>query len=153
LGGQSFYNTSPIDLSELGQSDQSEIESNLLAYVDSFSADVREIFEDFSFSVVVSRLGKTNVLFQVVQMVASIDLSPEALSNHDMGLVFEELIRRFAAGSSESAGEHFTPRDVVRLATSGGQVSRYGHPVARGGSGSLPARRLLWPPCPSTPPS
>ena len=113
--GQSFYNTSPMDLSKLGSAD---IKSNLITYVDSFSSDAREIFEHFKFAEFVGQLEEANLLFKVVQKVATTDLSPEAISNHDMGLVFEELIRRFAESSNETAGEHFTPRDIVRLTTS-----------------------------------
>lgn len=113
--GQSFYNTSPMDLSKLGSAD---IKSNLLNYVDSFSTDAREIFEQFKFADFIGQLHEANLLFKVVQTVATTDLSPEAISNHDMGLVFEELIRRFAESSNETAGEHFTPRDIVRLTTS-----------------------------------
>ncbi|MEM7114914.1 MAG: class I SAM-dependent DNA methyltransferase [Chloroflexota bacterium] len=112
--GESFYNTSLMDLSKLGSSD---IKSNLLAYVDSFSTDAREIFEHFRFDEFVDQLDQANLLFKVVQRVATTDLSPRAISNHDMGLVFEELIRRFAESSNETAGEHFTPRDIVRLTT------------------------------------
>ena len=113
--GESFYNTSPMDLSKLGSSD---IKSNLMTYVDSFSPDAREIFEHFRFDEFISRLQSANLLFKVVQKVATTDLSPDTISNHDMGLVFEELIRRFAESSNETAGEHFTPRDIVRLTTS-----------------------------------
>lgn len=113
--GESFYNTSPMDLSKLGSSD---IKSNLLTYVDSFSRDAREIFEHFRFDEFVAKLDEANLLFKVVQKVATTNLSPKAISNHDMGLVFEELIRRFAESSNETAGEHFTPRDIVRLTTS-----------------------------------
>ena len=113
--GDSFYNTSAMDLSRLGNSD---IKSNLLTYVESFSTDAREIFEHFKFSEFVSQLDEANLLFKVVQKVATPDLSPAAISNHEMGLVFEELIRRFAESSNETAGEHFTPRDIVRLTTS-----------------------------------
>ena len=113
--GESFYNTSPMDLSKLGSSD---IKSNLLTYVDSFSKDAREIFEHFRFDEFVGQLDEANLLFKVVQKVATTDLSPRTISNHDMGLVFEELIRRFAESSNETAGEHFTPRDIVRLTTS-----------------------------------
>jgi type I restriction enzyme M protein len=113
--GQSFYNTSPMDLSKLGSSD---IKSNLLTYVDSFSKNAREIFEHFKFSEFIGQLQEANLLFKIAQKVASMDLSPKAISNHDMGLVFEELIRRFAESSNETAGEHFTPRDIVRLTTS-----------------------------------
>lgn len=113
--GQAFYNVSPMDLSKLGSAD---LKSNLLTYVDSFSPGAREIFEYFKFSEFVAQLDDANLLFKIVQKVATMDLSPEAISNHDMGLVFEELIRRFAESSNETAGEHFTPRDIVRLTTS-----------------------------------
>lgn len=113
--GEPFFNTSPMDLSKLGSSD---IKSNLIHYLDSFSRDAREIFEHFKFGEFIAQLDDANLLFKVVQKVAATDLSPVAISNHDMGLVFEELIRRFAESSNETAGEHFTPRDIVRLTTS-----------------------------------
>ena len=95
-----------------------DIKTNLTSYVESFSNDAREIFEHFKFAEFVGQLNDANLLFKVVQKVAATDLSPTAISNHDMGLVFEELIRRFAESSNETAGEHFTPRDIVRLTTS-----------------------------------
>ncbi len=110
-----FYNTSPMDLSKMGQSD---IKDNLNTYVQSFSKDAREIFEHFKFEEFVGQLADANLLYKVVQKFANTDLSPEAISNHEMGFVFEELIRRFAESSNETAGEHFTPRDIVRLTTS-----------------------------------
>ncbi|WP_201584823.1 type I restriction-modification system subunit M [Psychrobacter sp. HII-4] len=110
-----FYNTSPMDLSKMGQSD---IKDNLNTYVQSFSKDAREIFEHFKFEEFVGQLADANLLYKVVRMFATTDLSPEAISNHEMGFVFEELIRRFAESSNETAGEHFTPRDIVRLTTS-----------------------------------
>ncbi len=113
--GLAFYNTSKMDLSKLGSIDT---RSNLDSYVQSFSSDAREIFEHFKFEEFVGRLHEANLLYKVVQKVASTDLSPEAISNYEMGLVFEELIRRFAESSNETAGEHFTPRDIVRLTTS-----------------------------------
>ena len=113
--GQAFYNSSPMDLGKLGSTD---IKSNLTTYVESFSTDAREIFEHFKFADFVSQLAEANLLFKVVQRVAAMDLSPAAISSHEMGLVFEELIRRFAESSNETAGEHFTPRDIVRLTTS-----------------------------------
>jgi type I restriction enzyme M protein len=112
--GLSFFNTSPMSLSKLGQNG---IRDNLENYVQSFSQDAREIFEYFKFSEFVSLLDEANLLFKVVQKFATTDLSPAAVSNHDMGFVFEELIRRFAEGSNDTAGEHFTPRDIVRLTT------------------------------------
>ena len=112
--GLAFFNTSPMDLSKMGQSD---IKANLSTYVQSFSKDAREIFEYFNFIEFTGLLDDANLLYKVVQKFATTDLSPKKVSNHDMGLVFEELIRRFAEGSNETAGEHFTPRDIVRLTT------------------------------------
>ncbi|HGL6802442.1 TPA: N-6 DNA methylase [Citrobacter amalonaticus] len=114
-GGLAFFNSSPLDLSRMGQNG---IRANLEKYVQSFSTDAREIFEHFKFSEFVSQLEEANLLYKVIQKFATTDLSPQAISNHEMGLIFEELIRRFAEGSNETAGEHFTPRDIVRLTTS-----------------------------------
>ena len=113
--GISFYNTSQMDLSKLGQAD---IKDNLENYIQSFSTDAREIFEYFNFAEFIGQLNDADLLFEIVKKVKATDLSPKAISNHDMGLVFEELIRRFAESSNETAGEHFTPRDIVRLTTS-----------------------------------
>ena len=110
-----FYNTSALSLATLGTSD---IKTNLMSYVDSFSTDAREIFEYFKFGEFVAALDDANLLFKVVQRVSAMDLSPETITNHDMGVVFEELIRKFAESSNETAGEHFTPRDIVKLTTS-----------------------------------
>lgn len=113
--GLSFFNTSKMDLGKMGQND---IKANLENYVQAFSPDAREIFEHFKFSEFVGLLEDANLLFKVVKKFATTDLSPKAISNYEMGLVFEELIRRFAESSNETAGEHFTPRDIVRLTTS-----------------------------------
>ena len=113
--GLTFFNASPMDLGKMGQND---IKANLENYVQSFSRDAREIFEHFKFSEFVGLLEEANLLYKVVQKFATTDLSPKAISNYQMGLVFEELIRRFAESSNETAGEHFTPRDIVRLTTS-----------------------------------
>jgi type I restriction enzyme M protein len=109
-----FFNLSAMDLSTLGEKD---IKDNLLQYVGCFSHDAREIFEYFNFSEFVGQLSDANLLYKVTRKFATIDLSPAAVSNHQMGQVFEELIRRFAESSNETAGEHFTPRDIVRLTT------------------------------------
>ncbi|MBL9192871.1 MAG: SAM-dependent DNA methyltransferase [Opitutaceae bacterium] len=114
-GGLSFFNTSRMDLSTLGESG---IKANLESYVSAFSKDAREIFEYFNFAEFIGQLNDANLLYKVVQRVRQSDLSPAVVSNHEMGLVFEELIRRFAESSNETAGEHFTPRDIVRLTTS-----------------------------------
>ena len=113
--GLSFFNTSKMDLSKLGEAN---IASNLESYILAFSKDAREIFEHFKFSEFIGQLNDANLLYKIVQKVRQTDLSPKAISNHEMGLVFEELIRRFAESSNETAGEHFTPRDIVRLTTS-----------------------------------
>jgi len=113
--GLQFFNKSLMDMSKLGESD---IKDNLEAYVQGFSKHAREIFEHFKFSEFVAQLDDANLLYKVVQKVRKADLSPSAVSNHDMGLVFEELIRKFAESSNDTAGEHFTPRDIVRLTTS-----------------------------------
>ncbi|MGY8775117.1 class I SAM-dependent DNA methyltransferase [Spongiibacter tropicus] len=112
---QPFYNTSHMDLGKLGQN---QVLENLESYIHSFSPDAREIFDYFSFTDFLVQLNDANLLFRVAGKFAEMDLHPETLSNHDMGLVFEELIRRFAESSNETAGEHFTPRDIVRLTTS-----------------------------------
>ncbi len=114
-GGLSFYNISKMDLSKLGESG---IKDNLESYIQGFSKDAREIFEYFKFGEFIAQLNDANLLYKVTQKVRTMDLSPKAISNHEMGLVFEELIRRFAESSNETAGEHFTPRDIVRLTTS-----------------------------------
>ncbi|WP_338463956.1 class I SAM-dependent DNA methyltransferase [Franconibacter daqui] len=113
--GLTFFNASPLDLSKMGQND---IQANLENYIQCFSRDAREIFEHFKFSEFIGLLVDANLLYKIVQKFAATDLSPQAISNHEMGLVFEELIRRFAESSNETAGEHFTPRDIVRLTTS-----------------------------------
>jgi type I restriction enzyme M protein len=109
-----FYNTSPMDLGTLGET---QILDNLDTYIRSFSPDAREIFEHFGFHGFLEKLNEANLLYLVMQKFAGMDLSPKALNNHHMGLVFEELIRRFAESSNETAGEHFTPRDIVHLTT------------------------------------
>lgn len=112
--GQSFYNTSPLDLVKL-LGDQDHIRQNLYAYVQAFSPAARDIFERFDFHTQVERLAKANLLYLVTEKFANIDLHPDVVDNASMGAVFEELIRKFAEISNETAGEHFTPREVIRL--------------------------------------
>lgn len=112
--GQQFFNTSAMDLGKLGET---QVRDNLEAYVRAFSPEARDIFEHFNFFDFLDQLDRANLLFQVVRRFATWDLSPEAIDNCHMGLVFEELIRKFAESSNDTAGEHFTPRDVVHLAT------------------------------------
>jgi type I restriction enzyme M protein len=114
-GGLSFFNISKMDLGKLGEAG---IKDNLESYINGFSQSAREIFEYFRFTEFIGQLADNNLLYKIVQKVRATDLSPQAISNYEMGLVFEELIRRFAESSNETAGEHFTPRDIVRLTTS-----------------------------------
>ena len=114
VAGQYFCNTSPFDLKAL-MGDQDHLPENLRAYVQGFSPAVRDIFARFDFDAQVDRLRKASLLYLVTEKFTGMDLHPAVVSNHDMGLMFEELIRRFAELSNETAGEHFTPRDVIRL--------------------------------------
>jgi len=113
--GQQFFNDSPLSIGTLSDTQTSD---DLMSYVQSFSKDGREIFEHFHFEDFVQQLASADLLYQVVQRFAAVDLSPERISNFGMGIIFEELIRKFAESSNETAGEHFTPRDIVHLTTS-----------------------------------
>ncbi len=112
--GQLFFNTSPLDMKTL-LGDQDHIKENLFAYMQAFSPAVRDIFESFDFHTQIDRLAKSGLLYLVAEKFAHIDLHPNIVSNAQMGAVFEELIRKFAELSNETAGEHFTPREVIRL--------------------------------------
>lgn len=109
-----FYNTSPFDMQKL-IGDQDHIRENLFAYLRGFSPIVRDIFDRFDFQTQIERLSKNGLLYQVAEKFAGIDLHPRSVDNGQMGLAFEELIRRFAEVSNETAGQHFTPREVIRL--------------------------------------
>jgi type I restriction enzyme M protein len=111
---QSFYNTSPLDMKTL-MGDQDHIKENLYSYIQAFSPSVRDIFDRFDFYTQIDRLTKCGLLYQVTEKFAAFNLHPEVVSNTEMGTVFEELIRKFAEISNETAGEHFTPREVIRL--------------------------------------
>lgn len=112
--GYSFYNTSPYDLKRAA-GDTGNLRANLVAYIEGFSPNVRDIFERYEFAAQLTKLDENDLLLLVTQKFSQIDLHPEVVSNVEMGLIFEELIRKFAEASNETAGEHFTPRDVVRL--------------------------------------
>ena len=112
---QQFYNASPLSLGTLSDTQTAD---DLMSYVQSFSSNAREIFEHFHFEDFVQQLAACDLLYQVVQRFAAVDLSPTLISNFGMGIIFEELIRKFAESSNETAGEHFTPRDIVHLTTS-----------------------------------
>jgi type I restriction enzyme M protein len=112
--GLDFYNVSSLDMGKL-MGDQDNIRANLDSYIQGFAPDVRSIFEHFDFAATIERLHKAKLLYQVTEKFASIQLHPDQVDNVQMGLVFEELIRKFAELSNETAGEHFTPREVIRL--------------------------------------
>lgn len=111
---QAFYNVSPFSIPGL-LADAPNIRQNMAAYLADFSAEARDVFERFKFSDMVSELDEKDLLFKVTQQFATIDLHPDVVPNETMGLVFEELIRKFAEASNGTAGEHFTPREVIKL--------------------------------------
>jgi len=112
--GATFYNVSQFSLGSVGST---STRANLEDYIAKFSANARQVFEHFAFDRWLEKLEKANLLYLVAQKFAAIDLHPNVISNHEMGLVFEHLIRKFAEASNDDAGQFFTPRDVVRLAT------------------------------------
>lgn len=109
-----FYNKSKYDFQKL-IGDPNDIASNLRTYINGFSKNARTILEHFNFNDHIERLDKANLLFMIVKRFAEVDLHPNAVPNIEMGYIFEELIRKFADLSNETAGEHFTPREVIRL--------------------------------------
>jgi type I restriction enzyme M protein len=112
--GTTFYNTSKLDFEKL-KGDPNHIAANLTSYIKGFSANARDVIEQFKFADQIAKLEESNLLFQVVSRFADVDLHPDKVPNHVMGSIFEELIRKFAEASNETAGEHFTPREVIRL--------------------------------------
>ena len=113
-GGLNFYNASQFDLERLTQ-DASNIELNFSAYRDGFSQNVREILDNFKLDGIVSKLAKNNLLFMMCDRFTEVDLHPAVVDNRTMGYIFEELLRRFNEMANETAGEHFTPREVIEL--------------------------------------
>lgn len=110
----SFFNKSRYDFQKL-LADPNDIALNLRNYINGFSKNARSILENFNFDENIKRLDKSDLLYMVVKRFAEVDLHPDKISNIGMGYVFEELIRKFADLSNETAGEHFTPREVIRL--------------------------------------
>lgn len=109
-----FYNTCPLDLAKL-LNDPDNIAANLRTYIAGFSPGVAEVLEAYGFDDKITRLDKADLLYKFVSKFAEIDLSEKAVSNREIGMMFEELLRRFSEMSNETAGEHFTPREVIRL--------------------------------------
>jgi type I restriction enzyme M protein len=112
--GQSFYNISKFDLPTL-TGDPQHLKENLLSYLRAFSPNARDIFDRYKFAEQIEYLDAKNLLFMVAEKFAAFDLHPKNVNNIAMGHAFEELIRRFAELSNETAGEHFTPREVIHL--------------------------------------
>lgn len=112
--GHTFHNRSKLDFEKL-KADPNSIGANLRAYINGFSARARDIIEKFDFDKQIDKLEEADLLYLVVKRFSEIDLHPDIVSNEEMGYIFEELIRRFAEQSNETAGEHFTPREVIRL--------------------------------------
>ena len=111
---QQFYNTSPLDFRRL-LDDPANVAGNLRSYIAGFSPAARDVIDKFGFDAQITRLADKDLLYLVVSQFAEIDLHPDAVSNLEMGYLYEELIRRFSELSNETAGEHFTPREVIRL--------------------------------------
>ena len=113
-GGLNYFNVSPYDLRRLAQ-DASNIEINLNSYLNGFSENVRDLYENFQIEKVAAKLVKNDALYMLVDRFTEIDLHPSVVANHEMGYIFEELLRRFSEMSNETAGEHYTPREVIQL--------------------------------------
>ena len=114
ITGRPFYNLSKLDLPKL-LDDPNQLAPNLNAYINGFSKNVREIMERFALDQQILRMAEKNLLYEVIKKFATVDLSPNRVDNVQMGYVFEELIRIGAEQSNEEAGEHFTPREVIKL--------------------------------------
>lgn len=114
VAGYNFHNSSLFDFDKL-IADPNNIAANLRNYINGFSEEAREIIEQFEFDNQITRLEDSNLLFMVLKRFQEVDLHPETISSMEMGYMFEELIRKFAEISNETAGEHFTPREVIRL--------------------------------------
>ena len=111
---RSFYNVSPFDFATL-LNDPNNLAQNLQAYINSFSPNVRDIIEKFGFSQHIQRMSEKNLLYNVINQFSRVDLTPHTVDNTQMGYVFEEIIRIGSEQANEEAGEHFTPREVIRL--------------------------------------
>ena len=115
--GQRFHNHSPLDFQKL-KGDPDNIEKHLVSYIKDFSGNVRDIFDFFEFESEIERMHEANILYLVVSEFCDVDLHPNTVPNEQMGLIFENLIRRFNELANETAGDHFTPREVIRLMVS-----------------------------------
>ena len=112
--GQRFHNHSPLDFEKL-KGDPDNIDKHLVSYIKGFSTNVQRIFEYFEFEGEIEKMREANILYLVISKFAEVDLHPSNVPNEQMGLIFENLIRRFNELANETAGDHFTPREVIRL--------------------------------------
>lgn len=112
--GQRFHNHSPLTFEKL-KGDPDNIEKHFVSYIKGFSANVRTIFEYFEFETEIEKMREANILYLVVSKFCDVNLHPDVVPNEEMGLIFENLIRRFNELANETAGDHFTPREVIRL--------------------------------------
>lgn len=115
--GQRFHNHSPLTFEKL-KGDPDNIDKHLVSYINGFSANVRRIFEYFEFTTEIEKMREANILYLVISKFCEVDLHPDKVPNEEMGLIFENLIRRFNELANETAGDHFTPREVIRLMVS-----------------------------------
>ncbi|WP_428274194.1 type I restriction-modification system subunit M [Candidatus Palauibacter sp.] len=114
VAGERFHNRADLDFEKL-KGDPDNVHAHLATYIQGFSRNVHEIFEFFDFGNEIDRMRESNILYLVVSKFCDVDLHPNAVPNEQMGLVFENLIRRFNELANETAGDHFTPREVIRL--------------------------------------
>lgn len=114
VSGRTFYNTSPYNLSKI-LADSNKVAANLNSYIKSFSPSAAEVLDKYGFPEKIKRLDEAGLLYKVVAKFADLDLTEKAVTNEAMGYVFEELLRKFSEMSNETAGEHYTPREVIRL--------------------------------------
>ncbi|MBW2631895.1 MAG: SAM-dependent DNA methyltransferase [Deltaproteobacteria bacterium] len=114
VAGQSFHNTSRFTFEKL-KGEPDNIAANLTQYIKSFSNHARDIIDHFGFEEHIAKLDKADRLYLIVKKFCEIDLHPNEVPNIEMGYIFEELVRRFNEASNEEAGDHFTPREVIRL--------------------------------------
>jgi type I restriction enzyme M protein len=115
-GGIRVYNTSKLTFASIKAQNPAQLHDNLIAYITSFSASVKDVFLDkFLITDQLKRLSEAAILWKVFEQFAVLDLRPQSVSTLAMGYLFEDLIRRFSEISNETAGEHFTPREVIRL--------------------------------------
>jgi len=115
--GHRFHNHSPLDFEKL-KGDPDNIAQHLVSYIKGFSSNVRRIFDYFEYENEIEKMREANLLYLVVSKFCDVDLHPDRVPNEQMGLIFENLIRRFNELANETAGDHFTPREVIRLMVS-----------------------------------